>query len=258
MKKRNTKQYRKLIEWLKTLRAQKKREDYKKLFKRICKDYNISEKTVYRDLHKANPGVRKPRSDQGKERKKVPKKIIDKIYENMKSGKTQTEAIKLAGHISSKKAAKILIDKEPEESSYGDKIKELIKKVYNADKISLPVKVKINNVRVQLMPEEINDIMMIIATAYNRTVEDSDKMQVDRLQLAKSKLYYLLDEQIRIAQQQYDLKAIETLSRIYDRLKETDREYDTDFNTVVKCMRELKPDITISEIIALIKKHNDT
>lgn len=258
MKVRNTKAYQQLIERLKELKAKKKRTAYKELMKKICINFNISDKTVYRDMHKPTPGIRKPRADQGKERKKVPKKMLDNIYELMKTGKTQTEAIKIAGHISSKKAAKITIDDEPAESSYGDKVKELIRKIYDADKISLPVKLKLNNVTVQLMPDEINDIMMIIATAYNRQVEDADKMQVDRLQLAKSKLYYLLDEQIRIAQQHYDLKAVEMISRVYDRLKEADREHDADFNTLIKCMREIKPDITISEIIAMVKKHSDS
>lgn len=258
MKKRNTKQYQQLIERLKILKTQKKKSDYKDLMKKICDEYSISDKTVYRDMHKPTPGIRKPRADQGKERKKVPKKVLDKVYELMKSGNSQTEAIKIAGHISSKKAAKINIEAEPEESSYGDKVKELIRKIYDADKISLPVKLKINGINVTLSPEEINDIIMIIATAYNRCVEDADKMQIDRLQLAKSKLYYLLDEQIRIAQQQYDLKAVEMISRIYDRLKEADKEHDANFNTLVKCMKEIKPDITISEIIALIRKHNDS
>lgn len=258
MKKRNTKAYQQIINRLKELKAMKKRNEYKELMQKISKQYDISDKTIYRDMHKPIPGIRKSRADQGRERKKIPKELIDKIYENMKSGKSQTEAIKIAGHLSSKKAAKIVIDKEPEESYYGDKVKKLIKTIYDADKISLPVKLQINGVNVMLSPEEIDDIIMIIATAYNRCVEDADKMQVDRLQLAKSKLYYLLDEQIRIAQQQYDLKAVEMISRIYDRLKETDRELDVNFNILVKCMKEIKPDITISEIIALIRKHNDS
>lgn len=265
--------YREAIQELKKLSGRKnlstKRseagEQYKKLRDKICKNFSISVKTVYRDLRRKVPGLRKNRSDRGKYKSRVSNNEL-KVYEEIiMAGKSHSKA-KEKAKISNRKSLRIReklstpsggknnAGKESE-SMFGKNAKIFFEKIFDFDLIAPEKEIKIKNFSVP--KEDLKDIILVLANAYNRQCfADKNKLKVSRQELRDMMMHHLVEEQIVLARDAMDYKMIESITRMLDRLNE-DKKLPDDFATIIKLCKELKPDINENEIVRLIKKVSD-
>lgn len=265
--------YRRAIEELKALQASKnitpahhrlKRqrvEAYHRAMRRICKEYRISMFTVYRDMRKRVPGMRKVRYDRGTIRKRNHPTLIRKVDELMKARKTQKEISAKLG-VSAQRIrrarARIADDAgtQPERTMFGAEAKKFIEKLFQLDLIAPGRGIVLHHkgVRVVIGREDLKDIILIVANAYNRQCyAEQKKLKVDRAQLRNAMMHHLVEEQMMVARENSDYKLVEALTRMLDRLREETALPD-DFDTVLKVCQELKADVSREDVIALIKK----
>lgn len=260
---KNTKGFSVLIKQLKKLQI-KDKEEFLKLRDKIMKDYDISQATLYRHLGKRVPGLRKTRTDAGKEKKPVPAKAKKMITELMHAGMTKQDALemtkeKLGVSVSSVKAVEIGKDGEPDKTSFGSEAREFIRKILELDLIAPDAGLyfKHKGIAFKVRKEYIEDIALVLATAYNESLNGDDTLIIDREQMATAQLFHLFQEGIRIASMDFDMQRLGQLTKMHKDLKErTQTDVNTDFTVFEKCMKELRANITKSEIISLIKKHS--
>lgn len=263
------------IKRLKALRAEMKIRgrksevgiQYKKLMEKICKKFSISEKTVYRDMNKRVPGLRKTRADSGKYKSRITKNEVKIAEEIMRAGKTKKEAASKA-KVSQKKMKRISekIQKaeagarKSDESMFGKEAKKFFEKFFEFDLIAPEKGVRIRSsssagrVDFIVQKEDLKDIILILANAYNRQCfADEKKLKVSRDELRNMMMHQLVEELMMLARDAQDYKMIESITRMLDRLNE-DEKLPGDFDTIIKICKELKPDISASDVIELIKK----
>jgi len=260
-------QYELDIKKLKSLKVRDKAA-YKAFMITVCDQHGVSEKTVYRDMCKRVPGLRKTRKDQGKDKTPVKKKELVLADELLSSGhninKTKEVIMAKTGKkISGRKMSKIVEvvkDSAPSdntESNFGFEIKAFLEKIFEFDLIAPDkgIKLKYRTFSFSVKKDDIKDIIMIISNAYNREqFATKHKLALDRDELREHMILQLIEEQIRLANASGDLKAVEALTRMHDRMKQN-VDINSDFKTLQKIARELKPDITTAELVSLIKKH---
>ena len=257
--------YEQEIKKLKGLRAKANtgakewKNKYKLAMREICSCYGVSEKTIYRDMRKRRPGFRKHRSDI-KEITNLEKKII---LEVMKSGKTQGEARKIAGKRTGKRISSGLVRRikingnEDDKSVFGKSFIKFIHKYFELDLIaSSSLDIKLGNYKFEICKEDIEDIVLILKNAYNRFIfGEKNKIPLDKDQINERKLMHLFEQQIQIASETGNIKDIEMLTKIYERMK-PDINVDVNIKILEQVCKELKPEITLTDIISLLKKYN--
>lgn len=234
------------------------------MFASVCKSYDIPERTLRKHLKKGQPGKRDERIDKDKEKVKLPK-IVDKIVsEVMQTGKSKTEAVKIAEDkagvkISVHKAVKIKTDVEINESSFGVNMKKLIEAVFEIDKIApgafLPIEIVRNGktFTFELHFETIQNIKLLLANEFNNSVEDRYKMICDRDRIKQILIDELFEENIRTAVAANDTKKVSVLINDYKKLRVHDTELSPNFNTAFKAARVFKRDLTKKEFIDAVK-----
>lgn len=267
--------YRRAIEELRALQAsaritpphhplKRKRTDaYNHAKRRICKQYRISIKTLYRDLHKPVPGLRKRRNDRGKIRRRNYHTLIRKVDELMRAGKTQKDIksrLKLSEKRMRRARKKIAeSDVRPIRSMFGSEAKKFLQKLFQLDLIAPDrgIALHYKGMGITVGREDLKDVCLILANAYNRQCHaEEKKLKVDRSQLRTAMMHHLVEELMQLAKEQADYKLVESLTRMLDRLKE-ETQLPADFETMVRVCQELKRDIAREEVIALIKKVAD-
>lgn len=242
---------------------------YLELKKLIKEKHNVTDPTISRDLAKLRkgktPGIRKERKDAGIEKKPVSKKKIKEVKELIQSGGSIQEAKRIlkelhGDDITNHEMNKIIAgleDVEDDETSFGSEGKKLIEKIFQhslmGDENVLTV--KLNGKKIQLNKEDIADVMMPLATAYNRHVSGESSLDVDRIAWFKIKLYHFSEELLNIAMSKNSIKDAGTLSLINKRL-EVDSPMTADYIVLKKCIRSIDPTITEQQIIAMVKKHS--
>lgn len=255
--------YREDIKILKSLRL-KDREAYNSVMKKICEDYNISSKTIYRDMKKKYPGIRKIRSDRGTEKAKPTIKEVRIINEVIKSGKRLNEAKEITEKLTGKKISYKKLVKARKKSpkikisQFGKDFKNFIEKYFETENIGIDkgINVRIKEKAIFLDKGDIEDITMILINAFNRSAfADEHKLKLDRTELRRAMLLHLIEQQIEFAKENSDYKMVEAITRMQERF-ESDRELSSDFAVFEKCIREFKPDISKTELINLIKKYS--
>ena len=217
------------LETLRKLKA-KAPKAYKEFMLKMSNQYSLSVKTIYRHLSLAKPVTRKTRSD--KNLKKNDYSISMKPLKDSETPKVVN----------------------PDKSDFS----KFLSKLFDVNDVGLKngVKIKFRKVTFFIPPEDVNDILLIIHNAYNRFIENpADMVSFDRELLRRSMISHLIENQIRIAKDKGDYKMIESITRMQDRL-ETDTSLNTDFAVFEKCLRHVKPDITKSECVSLIKKYS--
>ncbi|KXK03516.1 MAG: hypothetical protein UZ04_CHB001001474 [Chlorobi bacterium OLB4] len=258
---KNTYKFKQDISELRKLKVADK-EKYKEMFQSVMKSYKISQVTLYRAMKSERPGIRKRRSDFGSEKDPVTASEKSLVTEVMLSGKTKKQAVKIASEktgrkITGHKAAKIKPDQDIDESQFAEGIKKFINEILEIDLIAPEAGLyfKHKGVAFKVEKDYIEDIALVLCTAYNESL-GSSFMRVDREQLMKSQIFHLVQEAIRVAGTRFDMKLVLQLTRMYKDLKSNSMiEVNPDFDTVYKCLQEVKPDVTKSEVISLIKKH---
>ncbi|MBW7888383.1 MAG: hypothetical protein H3C35_08495 [Bacteroidetes bacterium] len=264
---------RKIRAQYKITKLQNDKDAYHAEMKRIAKIFSISVKTVYRDMKKKIPGLRKTRSDQGKLKTKLSAATVEKANELMKAGKTKHEAQKILKMSDRKmkrlnnrnKTAQVSDTfrqteggqaKVSDTSRFGDKAKEFFKKLFEYDLIAPDkgVGLKHGGTSFVVTKSDLNDVILILTNSYNRKIfADENKLPFDRTRLRHVMTEHLIEEQMRLARESGDYKMVEAITRMNDRLKE-DSVLPDDFDTMIKMCRELKADISETDVIALIKK----
>jgi hypothetical protein len=259
----NAKAFSILILQLKKLQVKDKKA-FNALRDKIMKDYDVSMATLYRHLGKKVPGKRKTRADSGKEKKPVSAKTRKMIEELMLNGFKKKDAVaeaekRLGVKVSGQKAVDIGEGAEADKTNFGSPARELIRKILDVGMIAPDAGIyfKHNGVAFKVKKEYIEDIAMVLATAYNESLDGEDVMQIDREQMATAQLFHLFQEGVRIASLQFDMKELMQLTRMHKDLKDrTQKEMNTDFAVFEKCMKHIRPTMTKNEMIALVKKYS--
>ena len=230
----------------------------------IAAAYKISQASVYRHLKKPVPSLRQVRSDAGKEKKPVMKKEIAVVSEIVKAGKPRKDAKKFLGKLTGHKLSKIskkvketVVKESPGEITSAIKsfLKKYFKMEYVSDSSVIPVRT--GKKKIDIMKEDFNDIIMILANAFNRTSDDKNKLKLDRIQFMRSKLIQLLEEKIRIAKEgNSNVKDLEAIMRMHARLERKTSDLSPNFKALEAICKELKPDISFDDIYSLVEKHS--
>ncbi|HRE42264.1 MAG TPA: hypothetical protein PLG90_13130 [Ignavibacteria bacterium] len=255
------------------------RPAYKNLLKSIRDEYKISDSTIYRDMkdlsQSITPGTRKKRKDAG-EQKSIPTpeeiKLVSEVkisQGTFKAGKEIAEK-KLGKKISNRKLNKIKTEIDnndivPEETNFGSKGKELLEKIFEFDLMAPESVFKfefkdLSNKKhsVAITKEEIADVILILANAYNRKVDPEDMLSADRISLFRNKLFYSAQEMLTLATERGDIDGIEQCSRMLTRLESKNKiELPNDFHVYYKAMKKLKGDLTEEEAIDLLTEQLD-
>ncbi|MCC7158956.1 MAG: hypothetical protein IT281_05410 [Ignavibacteria bacterium] len=266
------KKYEDAIRKLRELKAEVKlgnqklelRTQYKSFMEMVCKEFSISEKTVYRDMNKPVPGLRKNRNDRGKYRSKITDEEILKAEEIMKAGQTKKTVKKKLG-VSNRKMKRINSEVSKQDSghntqdsvsNFGNEAKVFFEKLFEMNLIAPKNGIKLDYQDLSfIVPKaDLGDIILILSNAYNRSCfADEKKLKVGRDELRNMMMHHLIEDQMRLAQESRDYKMIEAITRMRDRMSEDSRLPD-DFDTLLKVCKEIKPDISKEDVISLIKK----
>jgi hypothetical protein len=239
------------------------KDQYHSFMKKICDEFSISEKTVYRDMIKPVPGLRKNRNDRGKFRTKITEEEILKAEEIIMAGKSK-KTVKEKLEVSNRKMKRInekLEDtkndkRETEETRFGFEAKEFFNKLFEIELIApgKGIKLVYNDVNFIVSKDDLNDIILILSNAYNRACfSDNKKLKVSRDELRNMMMQQLVEDQMKLAQSSRDYKMIEAITRMRERMNENATLPD-DFETILKVCKELKPDLSKEDLIGLIKK----
>lgn len=268
------------IQTLKKLSKLMNKEKYLAFKSELAKKYKVTIRTIENWMNKRVPGKRKSRNDAGKLRKPVLSKEKKAAKELLSAGVDIQDVKKIiekktGGKITDRKLNNIRKAIEPElsqkpdmnivdmpieaaePSCFGDKGKEMFQQLFDLDLIApgYGYKVRVNGGVFTVPKEDADDICLILANAYNRTA--GSKFKVDREQLVRQRLFHLVEQQVRLAAtERLSSKEVESLIRQFKNLQQ-DIELDANIRTVEKICKELKPDITWSEIGSLIRKFND-
>ena len=253
------KKYAERLQELKILRVKDKRK-FKIEMQKAIAEIGISRATLYRDLGKKNL-MRKSRSDAGKDRTPVTLAEKKMMSELMLAGHTKQEAAKiieerLGEKISTRKSVKIKTDVEVDKSSFSSEAKKFIDKILELDLMAPEAGLyfKYKGIAFKVDKNYLEDVALILATAYNDTM-GQPVLNVDREQMIRTQLFHLMQEAMRIANDNYDLKIYRELTRMYKDLKQSRAgEVGTDFHVVEKAMKILRPDLTREEIISILIK----
>ena len=267
----------KLIMKLRKLRGKIDKTEYLREKKRIAGMYKVTERSVENWMTAKVPGKRKSRSDAGKDRVKVKTKEKKVVSELLSSGTPVATVKKIAeektgGKISNRKMMKIRkkVEKEEEvkemeeaekeeaeESNFGDAAKEIFRTLFELDLIAPDrgVSMKVDGKKIVIPKCDVEDICLILANSYNR--QGQAKYSVDRDALMQKKIKHLIEQQIRLAGDgRVDTKTVVQITQMYDRMLEK-VEMDTNIKVVENICKELKPDISFTEVISLIKKYSE-
>lgn len=229
-----------------------------------AKKFGCSDKTIYRHMKKRVPGKRKRRDDAGKLKALPSKKEVKMMTELVKSGNTRQAGKhiiekEMKKKISTHKLQKITKkakEKNPDiiVTNFGKEIKMFLEKYFRLDVIAPEANIllHISNKSFYIKREDFEDIILILTNAYNRAQSEGDVLKMDRDQMRERMLMNLFEWQIKVATETGNIKDIEMLTRIYDRMK-PDVDMNVNIRTLEAVCRSLKPDITLMEIIGLLK-----
>lgn len=254
----------KYIEDVKKLRSLKLKDSsaYHAFFKTVMKEYDISQRTLYRDMKaKKTPGLRKIRKDSGKFRSSMTPNQLKIMSEAMESGMTKKDAVKLAEdktkkrisfRVSSRTKSKPI--KDGSKTHFADNIKPFLEKLcgYNLMSPRSVIKLKLGKLSFSVSKEDLSDIILILTNAFNRSNENNS-IPLDKNELFRKKIFQLLEYNIKLAEESSDLKSLESITRMYNSIQE-EHDLGTDFELVYKLCSALKPGISRPEIISMIKQ----
>lgn len=249
----------------------KKKKEYIDQLLAVAKKHGVNKRTIYRELNKKDSkvGIRKTREDAGKVRNRVTAAEKRIVTELVTAGKSKKDAVKeaekiLNKKISDRKSRKIkpsdkILESDEVKTFFCDTALEFFERLFKYDLmgVNTGIRTKFKGVDLFLPKEDLHDILLIVTNAYNRKQPDNRKLKLDRNQLLKSRLFHLLEQQVRIAKESLDLKAAEAVVRMFERLEIEYKNLSPDLKTVEAICHELRPDITFEEIYSLIEKHSD-
>lgn len=238
---------------------------YRAFFKTVMKEYDISQRTLYRDMKtKKIPGLRKTRTDAGKIKSKMTREQIRIMSEAMDSGMTKIEAVRLASEKAKKKISfrvaqrtKHIIVNKGASTNFDDNIKPFLEKIcgFNLMSPKSAIKLKLGKLSFNVVKEDLAEIILILTNAFNRS-NINDSIPLDKNELFRKKIFQLLEYNITLAEESCDLKSLESITRMYNSIQE-DHELGADFEIVYKLCSELKPGISRPEVISMIKQNSN-
>ena len=241
---------------------------------KVAAAHKVSDKTIYRQLKKKVPGIRKVRKDSGKDKTPVTKKEREIVSELIRSGKTRDQAKKILSEkkdtkISARKMTKISKKVKQEiipdidislESNFGSAALEFIRKLFELDLIApdAGLKLKYNGVQFMINKKQLEDIASIVASAYNNFITgDFQKLKGDDIDVLRQQLFYDLQELRRIAKASNSIKDFRILTSMLYQLNTKNADMTSDFFVLERCLQEIKPEITREQVIALVKKNSE-
>lgn len=250
------------VRQLRSLRI-KDRAAFTAFFKTVMKEYDISQRTLYRDMKaKKTPGLRKIRKDSGKFRSRMTPKQLKIMSEAMDSGMTKQDAVKLAEDKTKKRISFRVSSRtknipplpDGAKTNFDDNIKPFLEKLcgYNLMSPKSVIKLKLGKLSFSVNKEDLSDIILILTNAFNRSNENNS-IPLDKNELFRKKIFQLLEFNIKLAEESSDLKSLESITRMYNSIQE-EHDLGTDFELVYKLCSALRPGISRPEIISMIKQ----
>ncbi|MBE2218007.1 MAG: hypothetical protein IAE90_07390 [Ignavibacteria bacterium] len=238
----------------------------------FARKHETSYETIMRDARKKvnNIGVRKKRSDAGKDKVKPPKKDLIMFNELIKAGKTKAEAIsiiaeehnkKISERTKTKMSKKLEALPESDKTSFGSEVKKDIEKIWKLDKIAPGMKIKMRlggKIPVKLSRSAIDHIKNVIAVEINKNqIQETKKIQFDGDAFTREMLKLMLHEQMFIASENNSLEAIGQISLILQRLDIAAdlKNCNPNFAVMYKVItNKYKADATKEEVAAYIEE----
>jgi hypothetical protein len=231
-------------------------------FRKIIMDqHGVSERTLYRDMKDKIPGLRKVRKDSGKLKSSMSAKAKAVMSEVLYSGKTKTEALKMAEKVTGKKVStRVAARTKPVEvanTNFDKDIKPFLEKLCGYDLMSpkAGIKLKFGKLPFTVNKEDLSDIILILTNAYNRSNESAG-LPLDKNELFRKKIFQLLEYNIKLAEASSDLRSLESITRMYNSIQE-EHELGSDFEIVYNICAALRPGISRQEVISMIKQHSN-
>ena len=260
------KQYEDRINYLKKLRNTDKAR-YKMMLKKTEQKFKISRKTIYRDMRKEIPGLRKTRNDSGKMKTVVTTKELGIAQELLEKGTSITNVKKVikektGATVSERKMQKIRSEKKNDDISttvFADPAREFFEQLFEFKLIppGRGIELDYGKVKFIVKKQDLRDVILVLSNAYNRSeFAKNNKLDLDRDELRRNMMLHLIEEQMRLAGEQSDYKQVESLTRMLHRME---TEFTTEINFIIleKVCKEIKPDISKEDVIRLVKKVNE-
>lgn len=255
------------IKALKRFRKLKDQSQYMGFKKALILKYNVTGRTVEMWLNQRVPGARKVRTDSGKIRNKITAKEKKAAAELLEQG-TKIKDVKKVVGVSKRKLDRIRdqvnmgaeagIENGDLETNFGDKAKEMFRKLFQLDLIAPDrgILVEAAGKKIRVQKGDVEDICLILANAYNRL--GIVKYKLDKMQFMKMRVIHLVEGQINILNQNGGAtKEVESLTRMYDRLNEP-MATEVNLELLKTICRILKPNISDTEIYELVKSNAPT
>lgn len=234
---------------------------YLAFMKTISEEHCVSDKTIYRDMKKKNPGLRKIRTDRGKLKSRITPKAKKIISEVRQAGKTKMEAVKVAEKITGKKISTRVATRtkpvEVKQSNFGGDVKTFLENIcgYNFMAPDAGIRFRHDKFSFNVNKEDLGDVILILTNAYNRQADNSGdtKLPLDKNELFRKKIFQLLEYNIKLAEGSADLRSLESITRMYNSIQE-EHDLGADFEVVYRICAALKPGLSRQEVISLIKQ----
>jgi len=242
--------------------------------RKIAEAHGISYSNFCKEYKKKVPGVAKTRSDYGIEKNKVTAKEKKIMAELSDADIKQKDAAKIIELHTGKPVSKRKLDKLSKAVSelpdtegnkttnFGGDAKEYLEKQFKVDLIAPERGVMctfgkgVNQRKGFITREAIQDIILILAHELNKSADERGMMKFDRMQYMKTKIIYLLDDLLIQAQKANDVKKLNTITLMYQRLETNYGELSPDLKTVIAVVKDFKPTATVEEIFSSIEKHS--
>jgi len=261
------------IEKLKLLHAKKDKADFNRLKTEIMLKHSISVATVYREMKKQTPGFYK-KPDYNPPHRPVTEKEIQMIAELLIKGKDVQDIAKLMQRKTGdkytwdritqiRKIIDVRLDKKtentpvPEETAFGDKLRDFIETMFELDNISPGCKLTawVSGGKLELAFSDIKDIELVLLNSASSGGKNG-------LSYMKRKIFHLLTDKLRRAEafgaHSLTFKDIAETSRLYREFERDELEgFSPDYRVLVAVVTALKPDASYAEILELAQKYHE-
>lgn len=267
---RKTKQFESDIRTLKSLAVKRKKNnkkyepEYLQLRDEIAKRYDVTIRAVQKWVKAKTPWVRDKRDDAGKERVKLKSTTKRMLNDAIESGHLKKDAVKIVSSKTGEKISQRKLDKALNNStvndhtSFGNEAKEFFRKLFEIDLIppDKGIKMKYHKTNFIINKSDLEDIMRILANAYNRYAESKDKLKVNRASFRKSKLWQLYDEAVSLINDRgVNIADLKEISLFIQRLEIDRNKINPRVITFWKILQNFKHDITLDEVISMAEEY---
>jgi hypothetical protein len=246
------------IEKLKSLRAARFTKEFREMRDKVMQKHNISRRTVYYELQKKLPAVTqtnpKGNASEIPPCKVSPDDIIKEFFmpEDVRGKMCPSDDDRNLIYLASMR----IFRDEYSSNITGDLVFLFFHRLlnYGLRDTEKGIRMALIDDVFTLTKSDIDDFCLLLANAYNRSAEKQVHIKKD--DYLKMKVRHLLEQRLRAGEDLVSFKELDSVTRVYKRLETVTSEININYIQVI--CNELKPGITIEEVLHLIKKHPES